>query len=222
MKIVFDLGGVAIQWTPTIFVKDLCKQPLSASERDLIFEAVFQRFAPNSDWSNFDRNAISTQQLSKQISDRILASIPDWSGSNIQVEAWINSLPGRLLPIADTLHWLAKLRAAQIPLYFLSNMPSPFLDTLIRLDHLFDHFEDGIFSCEVGVAKPDREIFELAASRFRFGPSDLIVFIDDHPVNVAAAKSFGWTSIVHRDVRSSTEALNQIRQAENLRFSESR
>lgn len=52
-----------------------------------------------------------------------------------------------------------------------------------------------ILSCEEGLAKPDRRIYELAAERLHL-PQSAIVFIDDYPPNVAAAKACGMHGVL--------------------------
>jgi len=57
-----------------------------------------------------------------------------------------------------------------------------------------DAFDDLIFSAEVGLAKPDRRIYELALDRLRVQPAETI-FIDDFQGNVEAAQAIGMHGI---------------------------
>ena len=41
------------------------------------------------------------------------------------------------------------------------------------------------------LAKPDARIFDLAARRFGLEPGAML-FIDDNPANIAAARELGW------------------------------
>src|SRR5262249_28226766 len=56
-----------------------------------------------------------------------------------------------------------------------------------KLDELFD---DLVFSCEVGLAKPEPAIYRLACERLDVTPAES-VFIDDSPENVDAAVALG-------------------------------
>ena len=51
-------------------------------------------------------------------------------------------------------------------------------------------FEDIVVSGEVGLAKPDPRIFELAIERCRLEPAQTL-FIDDSPHNVEAGRKAG-------------------------------
>lgn len=213
-KLVFDLGGVAIAWTPRDFIVDLCPSETASlhteSVRDAVLHAVFQHFEPDSDWAAFDCDKISSEQLAINIAMRIRSMFMEWPGSSLTVLKWIESLPDRLEPIEATLIWLKELRAAKIPLYFLSNMPKPFLKTLISHQQLFENFDDGIFSCDPGIAKPQAEIFRLASKQFSLNVSDNVIFIDDNVTNVEAARKFGWHAIHHLSVQQSRQALRQF------------
>jgi len=63
-----------------------------------------------------------------------------------------------------------------------------------RIDHLFD---DIICSADVGMAKPDRRIYQLAAERLGLPPS-ACVFIDDAERNVEAARDAGMHALHFR------------------------
>jgi len=62
------------------------------------------------------------------------------------------------------------------------------------LDEIFDPI---IYSHEVGMAKPDPAIFELACSLMGVAPAEMI-FVDDVAGHVAAARGLGISGILHR------------------------
>jgi putative hydrolase of the HAD superfamily len=66
-----------------------------------------------------------------------------------------------------------------------SDVPAVFAET--PLAPLVD---DAVFSCSVGLAKPDERIFHLAAGRLGV-PPDRCLFVDDREENLAAARSVG-------------------------------
>ncbi len=65
---------------------------------------------------------------------------------------------------------------------------------LERFDELFDAV---VISGEVGLRKPDPEIFALAATRIALAPS-ACVFVDDLETNVRAAEAVGMVGVHHR------------------------
>jgi HAD superfamily hydrolase (TIGR01509 family) len=59
-------------------------------------------------------------------------------------------------------------------------------------------FNSMIFSHDVGMAKPDRAIFELAAERLAVRPEECVL-IDDSPRHVAGAESVGMKGIIYEN-----------------------
>ncbi|MDR2983227.1 MAG: HAD family phosphatase [Nocardiopsaceae bacterium] len=71
-------------------------------------------------------------------------------------------------------------------------------------------FDPIIYSHEVGLAKPDRAIFELTCERMGLAPDETI-FVDDVPGHVAAAGTVGMHAIVHVSTPETIAAVNALR-----------
>ncbi|WP_431902043.1 HAD family hydrolase [Amycolatopsis thermoflava] len=89
----------------------------------------------------------------------------------------------------SSLELLAGLSEAGVPLALLSNAPSSFARFAERQDWM-RHFRVRVFSGDVGVAKPDAEIFELLVARLGVPAGDC-VFFDDRQSNVDGARAAG-------------------------------
>ena len=98
--------------------------------------------------------------------------------------------------------------SADVPMFYLSNMPAPFAEHLEREHAFVRDFDDGVFSARVNLIKPDPAIFALAAKRFGLAPAEL-VFLEDHPANVAAAHAAGWRSLLFSDAAQCEQDLRQ-------------
>lgn len=146
---------------------------------------------PDGEWSRFDRGLATPQEVADGLAARLDLSAGEVAALMAEVSAELVALPA-------TVDLLAKLRAAGRPLFFLSNMPGPEADRLERENEFFGWFTDGVFSSRVGLAKPDRRIFDLAAERFAVPPGELL-FLDDHAPNVAAAQAAGWQAELFTD-----------------------
>ncbi|WP_245975827.1 HAD-IA family hydrolase [Amycolatopsis palatopharyngis] len=68
------------------------------------------------------------------------------------------------------------------------------------------YFDEQVFSGEVGVAKPDREVFLLTADLLGV-PADACVFVDDAARNVAGAVAAGMVGVHHSSV---SETLTEL------------
>lgn len=63
----------------------------------------------------------------------------------------------------------------------------------------FDEMTDLIiYSHEVGIAKPERDIFELTCKRLGRQPEE-VIFLDDARPNVSAAREFGMHAILFKE-----------------------
>lgn len=113
--------------------------------------------------------------------------------------AMADELTGLLLaryspvPYADTRKALVELRRRGYRLGLVSNLSRS--DTVwLRELELDSFFDATALSCEVGLLKPEPEIYLLAAERLAVRPEEC-VFVDDMPSNVAGAKAVGMTGV---------------------------
>lgn len=96
---------------------------------------------------------------------------------------------------AAAIEFLLGLKAAGHRVGVLSNAP-PGLAKLVREHHSgwLEQLDAVLFSCEIGAAKPEPMAFHLAVQALGVEAGE-IIFIDDRPVNVAAARAEGLRAI---------------------------
>jgi putative hydrolase of the HAD superfamily len=187
MNIVFDFGAVMVNWRPQEVVHQ--HFPVLASTPDTAAELAKQFFS-HSDWQAFDAGKLSAKEIAQLSAQRLELD-------ERAVQTMIDAIEDHITPIESSvalLHQLfeAKTRKAY-KLYYLSNMPVPYARGLER--HAFMRcFDGGIFSGDVGLIKPQPEIFQLLQSRYGLQP-DVTLFIDDHAANIAAAQQGGWQTL---------------------------
>lgn len=191
MNIVFDFGAVLFAWRPLDLVAaafpELADTPQSAKD---FAQSVFA----HPDWMDFDRGRIGRTRVAELTAQRL--------GLDLQrVTVLVDSVEEKLIPLPDTLAVLRELHvlkqqtsAAVTGLYFLSNMSEPFSRMLEQSHEFLQWFDGGIFSGDVQLIKPEAAIYELLQTRFALDPTS-IVFIDDMPYNVEAARALGWHAI---------------------------
>ncbi len=68
-------------------------------------------------------------------------------------------------------------------------------------------FDIALISSELGIAKPDPRIYQIAIERSEV-PANEILFIDDREENIIAAKKEGLNGIIYTDLVSLKEDLN--------------
>jgi 2-haloacid dehalogenase len=99
-------------------------------------------------------------------------------------------------PIPDGVRLLRRVIDSGLPCYALTNMEAetyPLRRT--RYDFL-GWFAGTVVSGLEGIAKPDREIYELLLERFSLDPASTL-FVDDSPVNVAGAARAGMDAVLY-------------------------
>jgi 2-haloacid dehalogenase len=96
--------------------------------------------------------------------------------------------------IEQTVEILAELKAAGHNLYALSNWSAETFPHARKRFHFFDWFDLTVISGQIGLVKPDREIFEYLLEKSGRRAEEC-VFIDDSPANASAARALGFDAI---------------------------
>ncbi|SIR19132.1 HAD family phosphatase [Pseudacidovorax sp. RU35E] len=190
MNVVFDLGGVLIDWRPADLLKEHFPQ---RAVDDASAHALSRAFFHHQDWLDFDGGLREAEDVAARTAQRLqlpAAAVRDFI---VPLGEYLQPLPVTV----DTLAGLAELRdeGAPLKLCYLSNMPLPYARALERrLPGLFARFDGGVFSGDVKRIKPNTEIYELLAWRQGLVPGDTL-FIDDSVPNVESAMALGWQAL---------------------------
>ncbi len=93
------------------------------------------------------------------------------------------------------IEWSDSLRAAGYRTGILSNMPLPYVRFIRREVSWFDRFSHHVLSAELKQMKPEPEIYRTALDSCGTPPEE-VLFIDDLPENIEAAREAGMRGIV--------------------------
>jgi FMN phosphatase YigB (HAD superfamily) len=105
-----------------------------------------------------------------------------------------NDLDGiRLLEGRDTLETLKALHRKGIPLALVSNLAQPYAARALKLleTNFKGNFTSLVFSCEVGLLKPDPRIFQLVSHTLAFPLEDILMVGNNLRDDVAGADAVG-------------------------------
>ena len=110
----------------------------------------------------------------------------------IDAVGWIRDLR------PDTLELMRRLKAEGKKIGILSNMSPDYYERLyVPRAAAYRALADAeVISGLVNLYKPEKPIYDLAAQRMGLPPERLL-FLDDTPYNVDAARSYGWQSEVY-------------------------
>ena len=186
--VVFDVGGVIVRWQPL----ELMRAHLPQVDAEEAFVNVFERWAIGSDWREFDLGRIEPEALAERIARRT-------GYARDAIAALIAAVPAHLQPMAESVALLERVRAAGHRLALLSNMPAPYAAHLESAHACFGWFEHRAWSGRLGLAKPERGIFEHLQAALSIDDASELLFLDDHLGNVDAARALGWNALHFRD-----------------------
>ncbi len=80
---------------------------------------------------------------------------------------------------------------------------------LVRKRGVYDYFDKAYISTELGMRKPDPEIYKLILKEFSCKPGEA-VFIEDLKENVDSAREIGINSIQYKDFRYFKKEINKL------------
>jgi 2-haloacid dehalogenase len=181
-NVVFDLGGVLIDWNPRYVFRTMFDD-----------EQSMERFLTDICSSEWNAQQDAGRSWAEAVRT-LVAEHPDFeSPIRAYYERWREMLGG---PIADTVEVLAALRQTGVRLFGLSNWSSEtFVVARALPEYTFlDWFDAIVISGDVGVTKPDPRIFQHLIDRHRLEPSRTL-FIDDTQANIDTAEALGFRSV---------------------------
>ena len=179
--VVFDLGGVLIDWNPRYLYRNLFDGDEAGMERFLA-EVVTPEWNGRQDAGRTWAEAVEV----------LARKHPQHRGL---IEAywhrWQETLGDAIAP---TVGVLAELRNAGVNLYALSNWSAETFPVARPRYPFLEWFAGIVISGEVGIAKPDARIFRYLLVRHGL-EAESTVFIDDSEANVRAARALGIVAI---------------------------
>lgn len=183
--LLFDFGGVLLEFAGPKELGQHLRWPSTP-------EVILKRWTECPHTDEFERGKLSPVEWAERFirewdvdltPDEFLTRFTTWSR--------------RVLPGARQL--LEQLRS-RYRLAALSNSNELHWERNTHELRIIELFEFAIASHEVGLCKPDPQIYQIALERAKVSTPDAIVFFDDLAANVEAAKSVGLRAYQVRGV----------------------
>jgi len=196
VNIIFDLGGVILRWDPDAIIRRLFSDPgLCGRIRSEVFD--------HPDWLELDRGTLDPRVAIKGFAAR--------TGINrCDIDRLMNIVPESLTPVPGSLDLVKKLKARGHDLFCLSNMHQASYSYLETEFTFWNIFSGIIISAHVKMIKPDPAIYLHLLDKYDLAPGDTI-FIDDMPVNLAAAGRLGIQTLLFKDPKDCERQLLLIK-----------
>jgi 2-haloacid dehalogenase len=180
--VVFDVGGVLLDWDPRHLYRKLIPDP---AEMEWFLSTVC-----TAEWHDAHDRGVSTQE-----SCAVLAR--QWPAHAGLIMAWWERSDEMIGgPIPDGVQLLRRVIDSGLACYALTNMEAETYPVRRDRYDFLGWFEGTVVSGYEGIAKPDRQIYELLLRRFSLDAATTL-FADDSQVNVAGAAQAGMDAILY-------------------------
>ncbi len=179
--IIFDLGGVLLDWNPRYLYKKI--------------------FSTETEMEWFLTNVCTSQWNTQQDAGRPFAEgiklleekFPEYAFAiNFYFTRWEEMLGG---PIEGTVDILRELKGRHRHLYALSNWSEETFPIAQKKYEFFKWFDGIVISGQEKLVKPDPRIFTRLLERYRLRAANCI-FIDDNQANISKAADLGFETIL--------------------------
>jgi 2-haloacid dehalogenase len=185
--VVFDIGGVLLDWDPRYVYRELFDD-----------EAEMERFLAqvcSREWHEDNDRGV-------RYADSCAALAARWPQYAELIWAWGERTEEMIGgPIQETVDVLDELLAAGVPCYGLTNMEAETYPLRRERYAFLRSLRGTVVSSAEGVIKPDPEIFRRLLERYELQASRT-VFVDDSEVNVTAAAALGFIALRFRSAEA--------------------
>jgi 2-haloacid dehalogenase len=178
--VVFDLGGVLIDWDPRYLYRKL-----------LADEAAVEEFLATVCTPEWNAEQDRGRPFAEGVAELVERHPAHAAAIAAYSERWEEMLGGE---IPGSVEVLADLRAAGMPLYALTNWSAETFGIARERFAFLDWFDGVLVSGEERMVKPDPRFFRLLVERFGIDPGSSF-YVDDSAANVAAARRLGFDAV---------------------------
>lgn len=179
--VVFDLGGVLIDWNPRHLYRKVFGDDVAAME-SFLAEVCSLEWNAGLDAGGSFADAVAELAAAHPEQAELIA---------LYHSRWPEMLGDAF---ADTVEILGEVRRAGYRTYALSNWSAETFPMTRPYFPFLDEMDGVLISGEVGVGKPDPAIFREFIARFGIEPART-VYIDDWDRNIATASGLGLKAI---------------------------
>lgn len=193
--IIFDFGGVLID-NPADGMLSFYAKHFGMNKED--FVAVYAPYE-----SSWTKGQISEDELWEKVCKELSVQKPT------SASLWFDGFMDIYRKKDEVFSLVETLQQKGYPLALLSNTEVPIMN-FIKAQEWDELFTMSIYSCEVGMQKPERDIYAYTLEQFHI-LSQEAVFVDDKAENIEAAKRVGMKGIVFKNIKQLKKDLHTLR-----------
>lgn len=195
-NIVFDMGMVLVEFNWKAYLEGL-NLPEEIKEKMKKYALANQKV-----WDEHDRGVLSDEEFIRFASKEA----PEIEEG---LRLYMNGVGEIITEYDYSREWLHTLKQRGYRVYILSNYgTTPFAYAREHFSYLQE--PDGmVISSQVGMIKPEPEIYRYLLDTFRLIPEET-VFLDDRKDNIEAAEKFGIKGIVFQNYEQGKRELEML------------
>jgi 2-haloacid dehalogenase len=178
--VVFDLGGVLIDWDPRYLYRELIED-----------EAEMEHFLATVTTPEWNRAQDAGRPWAEAVEELARRHPERRELIEAYRERWHDTLGDAIQPTVEVLD---ELRGTGVRLFALTNWSGETFPVARPRFPFLEWFEGIVVSGDERLIKPDPQIFRVLIERYGVDP-ETTVFIDDAADNVAAARNLGFMAI---------------------------
>ncbi|MCR5575793.1 MAG: HAD family phosphatase [Oscillospiraceae bacterium] len=195
-NIVFDMGNVLVRFDPELFMDRLS---VSEADRPLLRREVFRSL----EWAQMDRGSLTDEEAVPVMCRRVPTRLHE------TVRQLVLCWDQPIVEIEGSCELVRELKELGYGLWLLSNAS-------VR-QHVYwervrakRYFDGTLISADVGILKPQPEMYSLFFKTFGLRP-ETCFFIDDNNYNIEGSLNSGMRgAIFHGDMAQIREKLREV------------
>ncbi len=193
--IIFDFGGVLLDWNPRFLYRRFFDEPDEIDR--FLSEIGFQDWNAQQDKGRPFAEGVAELSRAFPKYETLIRAYRDY---------WEESISG---PIGGSVTILESLKREGLELYGLSNWSAETFPIALKKYGFFALFDSIIISGAVNMIKPDPAIFEYTVHRIARPPEQCLI-IDDSETNIQVARGLGFAAIHFRSPQQLEKELRDL------------
>ena len=192
--VIFDIGNVLMKFDYMPYIRTLLQDEETVYR---VNGAIWRSGC----WSDLDRGGdLDT------VYARMLAVEPEYRR---EVQLAFENVGRCMFRMDYAIPWILELKGRGYRVLYLSNYSHYAMQANPGVLDFLPYMDGGVFSCEVGMVKPEAGIYRALLEKYDLHPADC-VFLDDFAENAAAAWNCGMKAILFQTYQQARSALESM------------
>ncbi|PNH90659.1 HAD family hydrolase [Vibrio diazotrophicus] len=194
-NVVFDIGNVVVRWSPLEIIR------LTFGDNNAVEEKAKSIFQSET-WLRLNKGQITENDAKAQYKEAL-------GLTELECERLFYYVKQTQILIHGSVDLIKRCKSAGLNVLALTDNVHEIVSHLKNTYTFWELFDGAIVSADVGLLKPQPEIYQTLLSQYELKASQT-VFIDDMPYNVKGAESVGIAAIQFENVSQCEQALRSL------------